>query len=676
MKHYTIAILASILVVSSCNYLDKQPDEMRTDETVWTSPTDVLGYLTNCYALLPEDSPIHEERFGLSDECDVMYSEYATYTVNMGNWTTSSGFQQQWGRYYRGIRSTLVFEANIDRCTKLSADLMTRYVGESKFLRAYYYFLLMRKYGPVVLITKALGNAFDYGSLPRSPFDECVDYVCNLLDEAEALLPANYLSTINTNGGRANKMTCRATKAELLLLAASPMWNGNTLYADFKNNDGTPLCNQTYDPAKWQKAADAAKAVITLAEENPSAYGLYTAGQDVNAEDYNPYLPYYDLFNNGWNCEIIFGTVDNGRNDYTSNGEARYTWQRECTPINSNAYAGGGNIGLTMRLVDAFYMENGYGIEDSESGYVESGFADEDSRHITVSLADQATEEGRIQLINDLRNLKAWGHNKGDYNMFVGREARFYASVFYQHRIPICIGDDLIERNGWSSTKNKDGYGRLECYYGGIAHSETNTSRFAMSGIYVQKHIIPALIQGGQIRLTGKYISIYMRYAGELLNYIEALNEVDPGNEDIRKYWDMIHARAGIPSIFTTHPEIRGNKDKQREYILRERQIELNMEGDRYYTSHRRLLAGTPDTGAEKDSRKWGEGGRMWGLTTFNHDGFSAGNPATNDFTSATFYQRSWFEKRVWKDEYYLFPIPQSEIDKCPALVQNPFWEK
>ncbi len=159
-----------------------------------------------------------------------------------------------------------------------------------------------------------------------------------------------------------------------------------------------------------------------------------------------------------------------------------------------------------------------------------------------------------------------------------------------------------------------------------------------------------------------------------LLNYIEALNEVDPNNEDIQKYWDLIHKRAGIPGIFECHPEIKGNADLQRKYILRERQIELNMEGDRYYTSHRRLLAGTPDLGGEKDDRQRGEGGRMWGLTTFNHDGFDAGNPKTNNFQSEAFYKRSWFEKRVWNDAYYLFPIPQDQIDMSPAVVQNPFW--
>jgi len=58
----------------------------------------------------------------------------------------------------------------------------------------------------------------------------------------------------------------------------------------------------------------------------------------------------------------------------------------------------------------------------------------------------------------------------------------------------------------------------------------------------------------------------------------------------------------------------------------------------------------------------------MWGLS------IRAGNPSTNNFKSTEFYTRTAFETRVFRKEYYLFPIPQNEIEKSPALVQNPWW--
>ena len=164
-----------------------------------------------------------------------------------------------------------------------------------------------------------------------------------------------------------------------------------------------------------------------------------------------------------------------------------------------------------------------------------------------------------------------------------------------------------------------------------------------------------------------QYGNVFIRYAQILLNYIEALNEYDPGNQNIRKYWDMIRSRAGVPSAFIATPQIAGNKEAQRDYIIRERQIELCFEGDRYFTTRRRWLADTPDDGAAKD-RKFGDGGRMFGMD------INAGDANTNSFAFTDFYKRVPFETRVFKKAYYLFPIPETEIEKSKALVQNPWW--
>ncbi len=58
--------------------------------------------------------------------------------------------------------------------------------------------------------------------------------------------------------GLATSTAAKAFKARLLLYAASPLFNGNSDYSDFKNHDGTLLMNLTYDPNKWKIAADAA----------------------------------------------------------------------------------------------------------------------------------------------------------------------------------------------------------------------------------------------------------------------------------------------------------------------------------------------------------------------------------------------------------------------------------
>jgi hypothetical protein len=633
---------------------------MKTDDMVWSSRTEVLKYLTNCYAALPMDNLQQGDPWlGCSDECDIPWAVYPTYGINLGNWEPSTNFYVKWNIYYKAIRATFVFENNIGRCSELSQDLKDRYIGETTFLRGYYYFLLLRQYGPVVLIKKEMSNSTDFGNLARSPFDECADYVVEMMDDAEKLLPLSYESEPESKG-RATVVSCRAVKEMMLMLEASPQWNGNSEYSTFVNTDGTHLASTDYDVSKWQKAAEAAKSVIDLASDPNAHLGLYT-NADMNSPSFNPYKSYYDLFNNGWNDEIILGSIDQGTGTWDSRG-SRYSWMIHTIPTGINCM---GAVGPTLRLADAFYMENGRTIDDPASGYVERGFSNADGTHFNPNNYDESTDAGRKGLIGDLKTLDAWGHSKGDWNMFCNREARFYASINYCHRIQLPYSDDAAIRNKYNSTGQQDGYGRVELYYGGISNTGENLN-YPMTGMLAQKRVVPCDFYNNT--MPGKYVSIYIRYAQVLLDYIEALNEYDPGNTDIKTYWDLIRKRAGLPSIFDTYPGIKGDKDQQREYILRERQVELNLEGDRFYTCHRRWLCTTEDKGGTTDDRIYGDGGRVWGFSV------RAGDPSENNFKSTDFYTRTAFETRVFKKAYYLFPIPQTEIDKSPALVQNPWW--
>lgn len=145
MKKY-IYFAVALLLLSGCSFLDKMPDDMKTDEMVWTNRNEVLKYLTNIYAALPYDN-LHQNDpwLGCSDECDIPWAVYRTQGITSGNWEPGTDFYVKWSTYYKAIRASFVFENNISRCLELSDDLKTRYVGESKFLRAYYYFLLLRQ---------------------------------------------------------------------------------------------------------------------------------------------------------------------------------------------------------------------------------------------------------------------------------------------------------------------------------------------------------------------------------------------------------------------------------------------------------------------------------------------------------------------------------------------------
>ncbi|WP_106828494.1 RagB/SusD family nutrient uptake outer membrane protein [Parabacteroides pacaensis] len=655
MKKYILGLFTILTLLAGCeDYLDKQPDDMKTDDMVWGSRTETEGYLANVYAGLPMHN-LHQDDpwLGCADECDLSWTVYNTYPINLGNWTTSSGFYNKYATWYKAIRASLVFETNVDRCNELSEDLKKQYKAEVKFLRGYYYWLLLRQYGPVILIKELQSSDADYSSMMRAPYDECVDYICQLMDESEQDLPLHWQD--NTNWmGKPNKIICKSVKSLVLTMAASPQWNGNKEYADFKNPDGTPLVNTTYDENKWKKAAAASREVINISEQYPEA-NLKLYRNDENGDgEFNPYKSCVDVHLKNWNCEVIFARTQGGNTQ---------AWMIHTFPGPKTL----GGVGATQRVVDAFLMENGKPIDDPNSGYISTGFATAPGKHWNPNAREIATENGRKQMISDIRKSDAWGHWAGEWNMYANREPRFYASILYNKRIIPSLPDDIEKRNYYNSPGQQDGYARAELYYGGRSRQSGSYTFFSRTGYLVYKNNDPMANMYDRT-FPQQYGNVFIRYAQILLNYIEALNEYDPQNPDIRKYWDMIRSRAGIPSAFTATPQIAGNQALQRDYILRERQIELCFEGDRYFTTRRRWVAHTKDEGNAVDNRIFGDGGRMWGMD------INAGDANTNNFEFTDFYHTVAFETRVFEKAYYLFPIPESEIEKSKGLVQNPWW--
>ena len=128
-----------------------------------------------------------------------------------------------------------------------------------------------------------------------------------------------------------------------------------------------------------------------------------------------------------------------------------------------------------------------------------------------------------------------------------------------------------------------------------------------------------------------------------LLNYAEALNEYSAGNADILTSLNQVRERAGLPGIAAGKSQA-----EMRELIRHERRVELCGERLRYFDTRRWLIAEQVD------------GGPFYGM---NVDG-----------DGDSFYVRTPFETRVFRKEFYLFPIPQAEINKDKNIVQNPGW--
>jgi hypothetical protein len=593
-------MLAGVLMIStlSCkkNFLDQVPDDRITINGVFQSKNETEKYLANIYGYIRDewmqmwDYGEGQPWLGCADEADMTWARagYNTYFMNLGAWNSSSDFYNMWSRYYRGIRSATYFLQRVDECKEMlndpniGADGIKTRKAETRFLRALFYFNLIKQYGPAILLDDAKVVASDAPlndlQFPRNSFDECVNYISAELDKAAADLPMTISNT--SSYGRPTKGAAMAVKARMLLYAASPLFNGNTDYASMKNADGKQLINQTYDAGKWKKAADAAKAIIDL-----NQYSLYNGDPD-------PVKNYQKIFTANWNNEVIFarpkGIYDGADDD---------EWGYHCAPRQASGWNG---VGATQQVVDAYYMDNGKQITDAGSGYVETGFSTTPTTYTTP----------------------------GTWNMYVNREPRFYASITY---------------NG-SQWINPSLNIKVELYNSG-ASGKAGSYDYSRTGYLVRKMVHPDMdINLGQFQ---KKHYILFRLGEVYLNYAEALNESSPGDPDILNYVNQVRQRAGIPGL-----PAGLSQNEMRNRIRRERQIELAFEGLRYFDTRRWKIAEQTD------------GGNFWGMNVDKGTSFS----------DMSFYQRTVFEVRVFQKKHYLFPIPQSEVDKDRALIQNTGW--
>lgn len=604
------------LLTSCVDYLDKEPDTELTLPMVFEDKTRIEGWLANVYSHVPDPYWGYARKLGwdiLSD--DMTASErwrqwdWKVIPMLLGEWTPSTDWDgNYWARLPQLIREANIFIENVHPLPEqgISATEVTYMKAEMRFMIAYYYYLLSNTYGPVPFKPNYIAPTdFNLADLMEGqrPYYEVVDWVDKELQEVAKILPAKY--TEARKYGRATSIMCLAVRARMLLFAASPLVNGNPDYANHKNKDGENLFSTTEDKSKWAYAAQACKELIDAAEA--AGHKLYTVENKDGTID--PFMSYQNLFLTRYdegNTEILFARP--GGSEY---GE----YEKHATPQVSG---GSGGLGVTQSLVDAFFTENGLPIND-DSEYEETGFSDSDeTRDNTVW--DTEVNGGAIT-------------KSGTYNMYCHREPRFYITVSY---------------NNSYFTQEK----RLFNFFNGSADNP-HTHDAPQNGYLIRKKISPDLnVKQG----TYKYRpGIVYRLGEAYLNYAEALNESDPGNEEILYYLNKIRERAGIRQ-YTTDPTDENyihvdlnDQAEMRKLIRAERRVELSCEGIRY-----------------DDLRRWKEAenvlnGDFYGMN------FSGKDPSS-------FYVRTPYLKRVYKKAYYWFPIHQSEMDKNDKLVQSPYW--
>ncbi|RQO74435.1 RagB/SusD family nutrient uptake outer membrane protein [Pedobacter sp. KBW06] len=544
----TVLVIAVISSLSGCKkFLDQVPDDRQTIDDVFKKRSESEKYLAGVYDYIRSnaDWSLGSPWEGLSDEIDVTYNDYATFAMNTGNWDKNRGDYNFWSHYYQGIRRASYFMQRVPENPEIQPELIKQYIAEARVLRAYFYASILAQYGPAIILPETVISPdadISTFSLPRSSYDECVNYIVAELDKAMPDLPPGKGNP--TDYGRMKQGMALAIKSRTLLYAASPMFNGNTTYANFKNPDGKVLINQSFDINKWKRAADAAKELIDMPD-----YSLYKEVDPITGA-LKVYESLKGIFIKAWNSEVILSR-------YTSDKLRSYD---QC----GNPYILGGwsSWGPTQTSVDAYFMANGLPTDDPNSQYTEIGFT----------------------------NTATAQYAAGTSNMYVGREPRFYSAVTFN-------------LSKWinNSSNNSGGTGSspitIQMYNGGNS-GQYNGRNWSRTGYCARKQVNPNSRTGSNENIADRP-EVLFRLGEIYLNYAEALNEYNPGNADIKKYINLIRERAAIPQYgsgvgFVPEP---ADQNAWRTAIHRERRVELAFESHRYFDVRRWKIAEQTDGG-------------------------------------------------------------------------------
>lgn len=615
-------------MMHGCDYLDIIPDNIPTLDHSFANEITTRSYLFTCYNGLPSESSVYTNPGFLSGdefwswEGLINYPEetslYYPWMIARGEQNSNSPYLNYYeGHLWQTIRKCNTFIERVKTVLGLDEYKCRKWTAEAKVIKAYCHFYLMRMYGPIPLIKEnfPIDVSTEMARMKRNTWDECVNYVVELLDEAAPDLPVE-VSNRTEELGRITRPIAMSLKAKILVTSASPQFNGYSYYADFCNKDGEHLFGPE-DPSKWERALKACKEAVDLCE-NEAKMQLYEYSTvvEIPMAAKNERTIRGSVTDHTWNKELIWGSV-------ISPGEIQRYAQAY---LNPDYLQLGGHmhtvLGVNMKIARQFYTSHGVPIEEDKL------WIGKDLEKLREAVTDEEKEviKGKTAEFN------------------FDREPRFYASLGFDRGI------------WYGEGKTDDAPFVLQGLYKQTANLNP-TERTCITGYWAKKLINMESAQTGKTSYSAQgYPYPIMRLADLYLLYVEALNEAkDTPDPDVFKYLDKIRNRAGLKGVkesWTMHsisPEKIQTKEGMRDIIRRERLIELSLEGHRFWDLRRWLLSveyfSKPVTG--------------WDNTQENPEDYYAEKVlAIQNFTPRD----------------YLWPISVSLLDRNPNLVQTIGW--
>lgn len=367
-------------MISCEDYLSKNIDTTNKEEFVLASYDNAIQLAYSVYADMPQGLDVMSGAMMASacDECEFSIQNNSVQRFNLGSWKANSMPENPMAKYYKSFRKAYNF---IDKADQINysmekdnpsqpgvyeahvADVELLKV-EMKVLQAYYLFELVKRFGGMPIPEDMYSIDTDFGTIQRQSLETCVKYIVDACDAAAAVLPVKHEAA---NLGRVTKGAALAIKAEVLLYAASDLWNDPSWAAGYEHPEyiSLPAGDRSQ---RWKAAADAAKAVIELEAE--AGYKLDTHANLFGTKGF-------------LSPEIILCARSGASNSF----------EKTNYPIGFDLVTGGNCP--TQNLVDLFQMKDGSDFNWDNATMATNPYANRDPRLSAFVITNGTTYKNR-----------------------------------------------------------------------------------------------------------------------------------------------------------------------------------------------------------------------------------------------------------------------------------------
>ncbi|RZK60748.1 MAG: RagB/SusD family nutrient uptake outer membrane protein [Pedobacter sp.] len=614
LKSGFVVLMATLLTVSSgCqkDYLDRQPLSDYLSSNFYNNEGAIALGANGCYQLLKMNH-FNSSSIPLS----VLWDMYTPFGIERAD-NSSIGVGNVDLRTTYSVELTYAnLYTSVARCNSVLTGAAPYYNDLTDKAKQYLSEIRVLRAHYNIQLVSLFGDipyfekpvtAEQLQTLKRTPWQEAVDAIIRDLDDAAVNLP-----WIATEYGRVDKSVAYGLKARIALFAGS--WNKFGFGRD-------AVKDQAKASSYFKVAATAAKKVMDESGRSlANNYNdLFTRVGQLKADAKNETM----LF-------MVFSDFGDKNYHYMSTGEqVRMIGQSGRFP--------------TQQLVDTYETSNGKRIDQAGSGY-----------------------NPKTPFINRDPRLKYTIYTQGD--TIIGNTGSNKLKFLMEVYNPLTKSFDA--QNNVKLVDNADYKGAVAPFgyvQSGVGFAWRKYNHFDDESTF-----------------TATYNINIMRYAEILLTYAEAKIELAELDATVVDAIDKVRARVGMPGILISDPSRAGNVEKMRQIVRRERKVELMKEALYFF-----------------DMRRWRLGSIQNAEPTYGYPLATGVNPATNtypngydqatpdmvpsfgaagserdinDVASYAAYGSKLRKRdisRIWEDKFYLWPIPQTELNKQPSLGQN-----